>query len=631
MYNFKKVLILSGFLSCALYANDINIDGLLNNIEVKTDLSSKTKLENSGVNFIYTRSDIDRMQARNLQDILKSAYPLGYKENRYGLPDSLSGGTSLPYTSSSIRVFIDDQELTNGLYGSGFIGFGDIDIGFVDHIEIYSGNPTYEFSTEVTFSIVKLYSKVQSKDGGSKILANYGSYNANHLSFYNSEEFGKDWAYFTYVSQNNDKRKKYNVDGTDLSRDKETTHVFSSIYNKEHHILLDAYTQKRDSFINRSCDATPEDARLDIDNLHIGYNGSHNELSYLVSYDYGQSKSHFLDDLGRVHSVEVDSKESVFNIESKYTKETSTNKFIVGLKYRIKKYDYDRFDINGLPLAIAVPTANTNNDKQTISTVFVENQYSIQENSIITTGISKSAIRNNHSNQDDDVLLYRVGFTNTNENWVYKILASHNEKVIDAYMVIGEGLYITPGIKKPQEENLAMADISYKKDNRKYEVILSKLQAKKTLISNAQGLLYNNNETINIKSVVMGYTREYNEYDKFYMTLGYSKKSNLPVIDTLTEYASTLLNINQFGKFDIFNEVLYYSNDMDHKDFFDYSLGVTYHKTEDLSISLKGTNVLDKAREIKYRRFNPTTMQEKSPLGISSIDRAATITIEYTF
>jgi hypothetical protein len=29
MYNFKKLLILSGFLSCALYANDINIDGLI--------------------------------------------------------------------------------------------------------------------------------------------------------------------------------------------------------------------------------------------------------------------------------------------------------------------------------------------------------------------------------------------------------------------------------------------------------------------------------------------------------------------------------------------------------------------------------------------------------------------------
>jgi len=633
--NIKKLLILLATTTFSFAEDDLNIDNLLNDIKVKSDLSSKTKLENSGVRYIYTRDDIDRIQARNLKDILKSTYPLGYSENRYGLTDPMgSGGVTQPYVSSSIRVFIDDQEITNGLYGSGLISMGDMDIGFVDHIEIYSGNPTYEFATEVTFSLIKLYSKVASKDGGNKFLVNYGSYGANHSSFYNSSNFGKDWAYFTYISKNDDKRKKYTSHSTELSRDKKDIHLFSSIYNKNNHIIFDAFTQKRDSFINRSIDATPTDATMDIDNLHIGYNGTYNNFSYLISYDYGKVDSKFKDDLGTITSAIVNSKASVLNSDIKYTYKTTNNKAIVGLKHRIKKYKYDEFKLNDNDVQIVIPTANLDNTKQTINNIFIENQYSIKENSIITTGINKSDIKNNNSSQDDNILMYRVGFTHTNNYWIFKTLFSHNEKVLDPYMVSGEGIYITPGDKDPQKENLFMENISYEKDNNKYEIILSKLRIKNYLLATEEtnGLIDNYDKTIDIKSVVTGYTHHYNEYDKLYATLGYNTMKNLPQTDCLKEYSFTILNLNKYKQYDIFNEILYYRNNTINKNYFDYSMGIAYHKTQDLTISLKAVNILNKAREVHYIRknaSNPTLDEE--PLSIPSIDRSITLTLEYTF
>ena len=637
MNNIKKLLILITLITFAFSEDSLNIDNLLNSIEVKNDLSSKTKLENSGVRYIYTRNDIDRMQARNLKDILKSAYPLGYSENRYGLSDPMTGsGTTQPFVSSSIRVFIDDQEISNGLYGSGLITMGDMDIGFVDHIELYSGNPTYEFSTEVTFSLIKLYSKVASKDGGNKLLINYGSYDASHTSFYNSANLGKDWAYFTYISQNNDKRKKYTSHTTKLSRDKKDTHIFTSIYNKDNHIILDAFTQKRDSFINRSLDATPTDATMEIDNLHLGYNGSYNKFSYLISYDYGKANSNFKDDDGNITSAIVNSKASVLNSDIKYTHESKRNKFIFGAKHRVKKYKYDQFTLNTIDVEILVPTANLNNTQQTINTIFLENQYSIKENSIITTGINKSSIKNNNSIQDDKILMYRLGFTNTNDKWIFKTLFSHNEKVLDPYMVSGEGVYITPGKKKPQEENLFMENISYEKDNNKYEIILSKLKTKNHLLpigtfNNVPGFIDNYNKIIYIRSAVAGYTYHYNEYDKLYTTVGYNKIDNLPINDLLKEYSFTVLNLNKYNSYDIFNEFLYYKNNIGKRDYIDYSMGITYHKTQDLSISLKGVNLLNKAKKSNYVRINPSNGSTESSLSISSIDRSITITLEYTF
>ena len=76
------------FLTSVSFGDETNIDGLLKDIEVKTDLSSKTKMENGGISYIYTRNMLDNMQEHNLKDVLKSTYPFKYKENVFGLPDS---------------------------------------------------------------------------------------------------------------------------------------------------------------------------------------------------------------------------------------------------------------------------------------------------------------------------------------------------------------------------------------------------------------------------------------------------------------------------------------------------------------------------------------------------------------
>ena len=102
---------------------------------------------------------LQRMQAKSLKDILKSTYPLGYNENRYGRPDPTTFPiAAAPFLSSMMRVFIDNQEITTGLYGSGIVLLGDINLEFVDHIEVYTQNPSYEYSTESTYVLVKLYS-----------------------------------------------------------------------------------------------------------------------------------------------------------------------------------------------------------------------------------------------------------------------------------------------------------------------------------------------------------------------------------------------------------------------------------------------------------------------------------------
>ena len=626
-------LIIICFFVTNLFSKEVEtkeIFNLLNSIEKKTDLSQKTKLENGGVSFIYTRDDLKRMQAKSLKDILKSTYPFGYNENRYGRPDPLTFNTTAPFLSSMIRVFIDNQEITTGLYGSGIVVLGDIDLGFVDHIEIYTQNPSYEFSTEATFVLVKLYTKVAQKDEGGKVEISSSSYNANSVSGHYSQELD-DWSYFSYVSKDNIKRKKYKSHNTELSRDKKRLHLLASLYNTNNRILFQAIRTKEDAFIGKSVDATPLKNTNDTDFLHLGYDTKIKDFSFLASYDYMLNDKYFADDIGAIRTSDIKLSSHVYSTELKYNHIFLNNKLVVGGKYRVKKSHYTSRIANGVSLEVP------NIDTQTISTVFLENQYSLEENSILTTGVSSSLVRNNNSSQDDDLLMYRIGHTYTTKNFVFKTIASRVEISPDPYLINGQNPYTVFGDKKVQTLDSIIEHITYEVDQNKYELLLTNLKSKNYLVPVLPEMKIDNyDKDVITNGVLARWTHNYNTFDKLFLTFGYLKKEDLPFIGEQKQYIGILKNINTYKKFDLFNEMLFYKYSTEDKEFYDYSMGVKYHYSDDLTISFKGENLLNKAKTTSYARLNTqllssSILSQEEPLEISPIDRRVMISVEYLF
>jgi iron complex outermembrane receptor protein len=620
-------------------SDDFDIDNLLIDIEKKTDLSQKTKLENGGISYVYTREDINKMKAHYLKDILKSTYPFGYNENYFGISDPYSVRPSIPYMSSNIKIFIDNQEITTGLYGSGLVIYGDIDIDFVDHIEVYSGNPTFEFSTESAFTVIKLYSKIAQKDEGSKVVLGTGSYGTKDISIYNTQQLDNDWSYFAYMNIRDNNRKKYYNNQAVLSRDSEKKHIFGSLYNDQHRILLDIFNSKSDSFIDSSIFATPNNAEINNDYLHLGYDTKKDNLFFLLSVDIHNTDTKF-EDLNKTtimainaingmnipYDIQTKSNTEVYTMGLNYNIKNGSNNILMGAKYRLKHFKYDQLNINRIELP------RKGHTKQETSTVFIEDQYSLDDNKLFTADISYSEVRNNNSVQNDGLLTYRLRYTYTNENIISKTIASHLEFSIDPYLV--NSIYLSnPNIKTPKtQQNSYMQDIKYNKDNNEYEMILSYNIFKDNLITNmTTGLLEPHNKDIKIKTFLGRYVRHYNSYDKFEITLGTNKMKDIPFYDKITQYASSFKNYNTIGNFDIFNEILYYRDTITKKSSFDYSAAITYHYSDDLSFSLKGTNLLSKANKTNYRRVDPTTMTQDTPLSISPIDKKVMLSLEYTF
>ena len=638
--NLNKILI-SALLVLNLEANDdINVDDLLHNIKTKTDLSQKTKLENGGISYIYTREDIRRMQAHNLKDILKSTYPIGYSENSYGYADSYTTGNSIPFVSSSIKIYIDNQEITTGLYGSGFILYGNMDIDFVDHIEVYNGNPTFEYSSEPAFTIIKLYSKTAQKDGGSKIALGGGSYGAKYLNIYNSKEMKNSWSYFTYGSINDDKKKRYKHYNSTISRDSQNTHLFGSLYKNNHKILLDIIHEKKDAFIGTGVFATPSVNKHDNKYFHIGYDTQYKNLSFLASYEQLNSTTNFQDankdsiilvntirSLNIPYAISSDTSSQVYTLGTKYHLTFENNRLLIGSTYRVKHFKFNRVIIND------TPHPQSKNDKQTIATIFLENQYSISKNSIFTSGIMSTQVKNNYSVQNDDLLSYRLGYTYTNKQWVSKTIVSHLEFSLDPYLV-NNSLYLLHPTKKldKEQQSIYMQNIKYQKNNYFHEVILSYLKAKNRLMQDSTtGLLDPYPHTIKLTSLLYRFKMDYRSDDSIEFTIGGNKIKNIPIVNSMNQYSATLRNFNSYKKFDFFNEILYYRDDIRKKDYFDYSLGVIYHQSDDLSISLKGTNLLNKATESQYYALSPQTYQQDTPLSISPIDKKIMLSLGYTF
>lgn len=112
-----KYLLYILFYCISVNANEI--DALLESYQTESELFKKTKDESAEHLTVYTRDDLEMMQVETLKDILKS-----------------------------IRIYLNQNELILPIFGSGVSLFGNIDMDFIDHVEIYEGFSSFKFGIE---------------------------------------------------------------------------------------------------------------------------------------------------------------------------------------------------------------------------------------------------------------------------------------------------------------------------------------------------------------------------------------------------------------------------------------------------------------------------------------------------
>jgi len=615
-----------------LFASD-NITTILAEIEKNQDLSVKTKQESSGISYVITRYQLDMMQAKYLRDVLKNTI-IGYEVSRYGVLDPWRAN-NLPYSSNGIRVFIDNQEITTAQFDNGLFLLGNINLSFVDHIEIYYLNPSYAISTEPAYIIIKLYSKSPQKDEGKRISLTYGSFGSNSENFDIADAKSN---YYMHISRSRVKHPRTWIDNTPISRDNLNTHFLWTYRHNNTNFLLNAIYQDQNPFMGISWDGKLQDGKQLYKEAHFGIEHKVNNWKLEYACDYLKNDVYYYEDSGlfiksiptapyyvTVKEIDTRGYGLVNTLKANYYLNYKQHKVIAGVNFRNKRIDYSKIEVDGVD-------QNYNGiQSQTILSGYLEDNIQTQKNLVFTFGYKFGKYFNDIM-ADYNLHQYKANATYLyDKNNIYKISYQHLEYSIPIYLY--NNLYSSTFLK-PQKMDALIA--KYKKDFKKFDMEFVGFYGlnKNYPVMQNDGTLVSNDKNIYIKYLSLRFHKNYNIINDFVAEYLYLKAENVPLNRS---YILFVLNTHRYKKFDFFENVIYKNNEFKYngikyiKDGVDLSLGVKFNYSDDLSFALKGENLLGQTYENSYMRivnFDPTNIES---VNVQLIDRKVLFTMEYWF
>lgn len=604
-----------------------NVESILQEYNQKNALSQKTIDENKGHLVLFTRERLERMHAKTLKDVFKMTPVIYYNENRLALPDPSTSGTFEPYRSNFIRLYIDGVEVTQGWMGSGVMLYGDVNIDFVDHIEFYFAIPSFETSVETSYLTVFLYSKDPKRDSGGKLSLTQGSrgYNSQTLSYGQQTE---DLSYMVNFSHTNAKRETIdNGTSTPLSRDFERTQLFSYLKTEDQVFHLQVMKKNTDSLAGMSWDATPLNSEIDYLNVHMDYGINLGEFwRAQIAYDWLKTDMVQADEYPLAWPDALGSntfngkyKNSTYTAELTYKETIGNHRITSGIKGRYKTLD--SFENNGQDALISPFTS------ETIASIFFQDQYALSTQELMTLGVSYNYISRDGGVENDPLLQLRLGYIRSSENWSYKAYLYRTQFSVDAL-----SRYLSPELHHnvPEQTTIGVTqEFTYKDKGHDASLLFS-------LFRDEDGLI-----VVNSPSGVSGDTKYFTtvfRYDysfdldnKLYSQLYYGHYKDIFGLDKLEDVSGYLSFANSYENVDFYNEVIWHTNSVDWKNYFDLTSSITWNIQEDLSLTLKGQNLLNKAKSTNLFRIDPMTGGMLTPLSITPIDQRITIELEYIF
>ena len=102
-------------------------------------------------------------------------------------------------------------------------------------------------------------------------------------------------------------------------------------------------------------------------------------------------------------------------------------------------------------------------------------------------------------------------------------------------------------------------------------------------------------------------------------------------MDKLQDYSGYLSFMNSYEDMDFYNGLVWHQNSINHKNYFDLTTSLSWNIKEDLTVTLKGENLLDRAKKTYLFRVDPQTHTPLNPLEVSPVDRRFTVEVEYLF
>lgn len=629
----KNILLSLVFLG-VLQANELEslLDSLLHTYAQESDLSNNTKIENSGTTqlTLYTRQDLDRLKIQTLRDIFTTQRILTYRESRLGYVDFSSAEPLVVGKAGQVvKIFIDDNEITNSYYGTGLTILGNMELDFVDHIEIYEGAASYDHSTEASIYTVKIYTKTGKRDNGRKIggLVDHRGAHKAYSYIAGSED---ELEYFLYASNRDLKREKIKNALHRLSRDEVQQHLYAKVNYQNNNFTFQYLNQDRDAFLTNSIDATPIKDDIQQSLLHIAYDRTFlddESLRLKASFNRHNFQEDFLDDnsfttiLGApIYGEKRDIVENLWSFDLNKRYKIENNDFLVGILSRYSNLNYKKNQYLATPLLTSIDLPYMF-DSQRYHSLYFQNSYRLNTNHTFTIGV-KLDYEKTSNFESEFMVNRRISHTYTNGNFSFMNYYTYQPMLKNAFLFN----HTQSSIKNEKIEMLGN-ETRYVWNNYEFMYLLYKINLEDMLLNSPLGII---NSSEDMDMIGNSFRIVYN-FDKENTILAeawrFDVKLDVANIDNRT-YGFYIRSLNKYQKLDITNELFIVDStatDTEEDIGWQYNLGVTYHYSKDLEFFARGYNFFDSAIEYNYLNY------QNGQGNITSTEQRFYVGFGYTF
>jgi len=611
------ILLLSTF----LFSKDILLDNLLTQYEQSASLYHKTKKESAGHLILFSREDLDQMQAYTLNDVLKTLRMFNAQATRMGMT-TLVKSSANQIVPSPVKIFINSHELNSATIGNALTQYGKMGLYFIDHIEIYQAGNSVTFGNEPGSMIIKLYTKEPSRENATSTQISIDTRASLNLRAIDARKIG-EYSYLANVDISKNNYETYNANGYDLSRDGNRGQFYIKFSKDESYsIEMGATKEKYDSFSGLA--KAPIDNNIEANNLYlkatkhfddslnIALSVSHEQLDVLNKDALGIPTVY-----GKTNQVDVNIGSYIYSgiIEKRFL--YGANDLFIGAHIKHQKFNINEYKRDGADTSIVWGPQERN-----IYMAYLENLYNLNESNLITLSVKLDHYDNDTSKSSTEHIL-RLGYVALlNNSFTFKAFAMKSY-IYPTFRqtTFSPNININPDLESFKTRILT-AELIYKKDKTTFTLSGGSSEAKNAIVFSPTLKKYINKDGVN------RFQRSFARVEHIFdinnkITIEYFKMFNDKY---LSPGDGGLIQLfNKFGKFDIYNELIYRS-DYTSSDAikmsagYDYSLGLIYHANKNLEVKLKGENLLDKASQTPI-----------NGIDVPLVERRGLLTMEYTF
>ena len=597
-----------------------NLDMLLDAYEQDSDLSKITKKDSAGLFQVFTRDDIEAMQASNLQDILDSLPGIYLLKSQSNIMN-VSAASVIQTGGTNTRLYINDHDMSSSAFGSAFLIWGEMPIEYIDHIEVYRATSSMEFGNETAVLIIRLYTKTAARDSGTKtrlIADSLGGYSAN---IYTADSLENGLSYFAYTSANSIKNSVYNNSYQDieynLNSDVSSYNLFANLEYEEWKLDLGAYNKESENFLGLSTSkhVTPTDGQLKAQQLYAHLSKKFDgEVKLQISYDNLTYDRNYVDPNGirvanapTINNYDIKFTDNIFSIILEKTFQTDSNKLLIGTFYKYKGFtsDGDFSDTNN-----SYSHQNSFTNSLNFYSMYIEDNYEIGSHMQIIGSVKYDILKYKKNIKDQNEFLGRLGIINTFSDFKTKLFYTRGYIPLSFYQICNpENMPYksNPDLDTPKTDTYT-ASISYAQEHYKTSFEVAHIVFKNYIFYNylSPNGWINIDNSASLSSFLFNYTYMFDRKNRLETDFGYGKNSE--DIEDTPNFEFRITGFNTYKKFTFFNALTYrtsytYKN-INIGDTYDLTSAIKWHYTQDFSIGIRGENILNMGFEEAYKNLS---------------------------